>query len=295
MASQWTLSVNDEDFKDGFGDELTWSAARSYWWLLLDAERLHVAPLDPSTPSALNAPWQGALDLLAFGKGWTDLPEELERWRIAGYPRADPILRFVTDNLGATVALLELYLKVFPWAETKIRQYLAEAGGATYPELENKTWNQIDLDGLAGTVRRVVMTEPNSASSHFVRMFMPWLLDPEGPLVAEVAWGDESHMSVHFAHLWSGSPETSFASDDLVTCISDARWRVEFARYTDWYAKLSHLLLEPEWSQLADRAPGEVDVFIAGVGHLGSFGLDPRTARLARIMPTPPHVDDTVG
>ena len=286
----WELTVLDEGFFEHFSDYPTWSAARSLWWLLLDSEHVRVALRSDDAEMSRQAHWQGALDLLAFGKGWVQIPQELGRWREAGYPHSDPILRFIAINFGESIAYLELYLKLYADAELAIRTYLVPHGdGNSEPEVAS--YRPDDINDLVSYVLANSLNPETSIVVPHAQVFMSWLLQEKRKIFNDEnlrtfdsgGW-DPSHISPHFSNTWvEGS--TEFEPGDTIEVLSDSRWRVEFARYTHWYRKLTQVLNEDEWSQFTDNEPQFVDVFVNGVGYLGTFMHDERSGRLIRQVP----------
>jgi hypothetical protein len=286
----WELTVLDEGFFEHFSDAPTWSAARSLWWLLLDSEHVRVSLNSDDSEMSRQANWQGALDLLAFGKGWVQIPQELGWWRQAGYPHSDPILRFIAINFGESIAYLELYLKLYAEAELAIRAYLLPHGDAN-SELEVISYGADDINDLVSYVLARSMGAETSAAVQHARVFMPWLLQEKRKIFNNEnlrsfdsgGW-DPSHMSPHFSSTWVEA-STEFEPGDTIEVISASRWRVEFARYTHWYHKLTQLLTEDQWSQFTDTEPQSVDVIVNGVGYLGTFVHDESSGRLVRQIP----------
>ena len=286
----WELTVLDEGFFEHFSDDPTWSAARSLWWLLLDSEHVRVSLKSDDSEMSRQAHWQGALDLLAFGKGWVQIPQELGRWREAGYPHSDPILRFIAINFGESIAYLELYLKLYAEAELAIRAYLLPHGDAN-SELEVISYRADDINDLVSYVLARSMGPETSTAAQHAGVFMPWLLQEKRKIFNDEnlrsfdsgGW-DPSHMSPHFSSTWVEAP-TEFEPGDTIEVISASRWRVEFTRYTHWYRKLNHLLTEDQWSQFTDAEAQSVDVIVNGVGYLGTFVHDESSGRLVRQIP----------
>lgn len=282
----WTVNVDGQNSYSTYADSGEWTSAVALWWLLLDSPSLRVRPAAADQADARYAPWQGVLHLLAYGKGWTDPAVELEAWRREGYPTSDPVLRFLFSSFGPGISVLELYLKMNPYEDLTIRQFLSRSGRDEGSELRERSWSDGNLSEVWSHASAAMRTGDNPLVSSFVEAFAVGLFASDERTDDARTFGiGGAHVSPHFTYQWVSEVSSTFEAQDTIEFISESCWRVDFARYAGWYQKL-HRLLEPqELYEVASQEPSSIYVFVDGIGCLGQFARDPDSGRLARVVP----------
>ena len=271
--TQWELSFSGTAAFIDRGAE--WNQSKGIVWALIDSESVIISPPEMIEDTENYSWWLALLDLLAFGAGWEKIASSLTNWRLEGYPKKTPLLRFVRDNWGDTVSALELYLYLHPWASSDIDRHCASATGIKPAgEERGPTLDQEELRLLMMFAWESEKSEDNGKLVSALNI--TWNLEPEGQ-----GGNDSAHLAAHFCLTWHDQSLFELSENDTITADS-LFTTLTSTQYEGWYSKIHEvrkLLLEDlDFRDNADL----MLVTIEGVGDLGMFKFDQKLQRFIR-------------
>ena len=243
-----------------FGDEYRWTSLVPILWQSVDSPAARILPpkfLPNGFEIETCAWWNGALHLLAFGMGWTDMAKGLREWREGGYRRDNAVLRLIYDTYGSSIEALEywLYLGLIDYSLGNTD----EDRGATKPSPER-------IDEQRGRLR---------------------MLQDSGPrhrLTRELLLGNDTlHLSGHFPGS-VGHPQDSRPIIDEDLFDEDMSRRLLRVRlYKGWQRAVTEFLREENRS--LETSEITAAVLVSRIGYLGSYALSPTTSNIFRRTP----------
>jgi hypothetical protein len=271
-TTQYSSWIVTHQLPECFAD--SWSSAKVLAWKLLDIPDAQMSPATAMDHYGDNARswWQAVVDILMYGKGWTDLARELRRWRMTGYIADDPVLSFVKNTWGEAIIALECYLVLHPKANELITQHVMSARGQKYTSSEVEHHVDASLaDDLFNQLRRLSDEHP---AHELIGVLISQNEIESRQNMNDMGSTDSAHLSSHFRHDVAEWSPTIERGDSVI--LSGRSSVLELTRYEGWYHKLHDLRFESlkDDSSLTDIEITEVNVIIAGLGSLGNFVFD---------------------
>jgi hypothetical protein len=266
-TSVWGFGLN---LPDTFGDTgREWTEGRAVVWKALQMG----ATVDPPTGFDDDCPnfgwWLGLVDLVGFGMGIDDVVGYLKQ---LGSPNrsASNIEGFIRANWGDSVAVLELYMMLYPQARQAIYDYVRRCKGVM-PDAQSP------LSGFSA--ENLMLTGSYAAAS--IRSdkhnrLAGALIDRESILVEhlrDTRPGDPSHLSAHFSFLWADG-STELEPSDTIQLLRHRGAVLFVESYAGWYGKIHALRRDCERDPEAIGDVDRVEVKVAGLGSIGTFVFD---------------------
>ena len=268
-ATPWIVSY---DLPTCFGDG--WSAAKVLTWKLLDVPGAQLVP-SPDLDDAFNDSrswWQAVVDVLMYSKGWTNLAEELRRWRMYGYPADDPVLSFVKQTWGKTLIALEWYLATHPFAAEKICEQVTRARGLPYtePHIDGR----LDVSLIVDLTNQVQRLDRNHPAHNLMNLLVFNVELDELNEHTSFGGSDSAHLALHFCV--KDTHGAASRDPSMSVMISHHSAILYLEKYEGWYHKLHDLRFDSlnNDSYLTNIEITEVNVIITGMGSLGTFVFD---------------------
>ena len=264
----WGMSF---ELPDTFGDKgKEWTEGRAVVWKALQMRAKLHPPIkfEGSTPNY--GWWIGLVDLLSFAGGVEDIAEYLRAWGAAGYRASTPLQRFIRDNWGESVAVLELYLYLYPDSREAIFRYANQCrGNRTAGEAALNPGDELTRLNAASYANAALRSdrdiELSKALFHAEKLAD---IDYSRPIS-----GDSAHLSPHFA--FEGTEHSMDIEDgETLEFRNRGSALLSLVSYSGWYAKLHTLRREFERDPETAGDFNRVEVEIAGLGSIGVFVFD---------------------
>jgi hypothetical protein len=269
-SATWTVSY---ELPSCFTDN--WSSAKVLAWTLLDIPNARILP--PSDGRIEDHDrrswWQTAVDLLMFGKGWIDLAQELQRWRMNDYFANDSVLSFVRNTWGETIIALEWYLLLHPRANETISGHVT--GIRRQSPNYGLAGEKVDIATSTELFNQLLKVRDHHPAFKLVDVLLGKNSGEKFTKHGATTSGtDSAHLASHFSLQAGNWSPTIESSDELMIAGRSAVLTV--AKYEGWYHKIHDLRREshdPE-STLTDIEIREITVLVSGMGYLGNFVFD---------------------
>jgi hypothetical protein len=267
----WGMSF---ELPDTFGDKgKEWTEGRAVVWKALQMQ----AKIDPPTKFEGQYPnygwWIGLADLLSFAGGVDDIAEYLRAWGAAGYKASTPLQRFIRDNWGESVAVLEIYLYLYPNSRERIFRYVNHCRGLRIDEaVELSPGDELIRLNAASYANAALRLDRDKELAKALFAGQE-LSDVDYLAKARPMSGDSSHLSPHFAFDWVEHSE-DIEDGETLEFRNRGSALLSLVTYSGWYAKLHTLRREFERDPETAGDFNRVEVEIAGLGSIGVFVFD---------------------
>jgi hypothetical protein len=260
---KWTVRYgfprDYQSWSDFYGDEYNWTSMVPILWQSIDSPAARIIP-PKALPHGFNqetcAWWSGALHLLAFGMGWTNMPNGLRRWRENGYPTDNAVLRLLFNTYGSSIEALEY------WCQGQyFTPLLGETNESRYSNPPSRAAFELQREHLIDLV--------NSGPRH--------------QLTRELLnWNDHLHLH-HFLGSVGHQSDALTRIDEELIDDGESRRQLRVRMYAGWHRAVSKYLQGIYRDERADELIA--DVVISQIGYLGRFTLSPQTGIAFRRSP----------
>jgi hypothetical protein len=260
---KWTVRYgfprDYQSWSDFYGDEYNWTSMVPILWQSIDLPAARILP-PKVTPNGFSqetcAWWSGALHLLAFGMGWTNMPNGLRRWRENGYPTDNAVLRLLFNTYGSSIEALEYWLQGHDFTHIL---------GVTN---ESRYFNHPSSDSFNAQLERLT-DSVNSGPRHQLTQQL-------------LNWNDHLHLN-HFLGSVGDQHNPRAIIDEELMDGGETRRQLRVRRYVGWHRAVSQYLRE----ELRAERNSEVSaaVLISQIGYLGTYALAPQTGIAFRRSP----------
>ena len=260
---KWTVRYGSprdyQNWNDFYGDEYNWSSMVPILWQSIDSPAARIMP-PKAKAQGFNqetcAWWTGALHLLAFGMGWTNMAQGLRRWREGGYRVENAVLRLLYNTYGPSIEALEY------WLHGQDFQHL----------LSNKDdYRDEPMPMLQQSEDQLRKLEALISSG------------PRHQLTREIL---NSNDSLHLQHFIGSIGASTFSPNQIDEDLRDdnhGRRQVRVRLYVGWHRTVSNFMRDTERQRQVDES--QVGVLVGQIGYLGTYSLSPATGKAFRLTP----------
>jgi hypothetical protein len=267
----WGMKFN---LPDTFGDSgKQWTEGRAIVWKAFQMEAVIEPPTELGDGWKNFGWWIGLVDLLSFAGGVDDVADYLRTWGAKNYKPSTPLQNFIRENWGETMAVLEIYLYLHPYARETIYRYVQECRGI-------QLGDDVELSSGDELIRLNASSYARAASrSNRDKELAKALFFDNDPSDVEYLAnvrpeeGDPAHLSAHVSFEWA-KHSAGIEEGETVEFRNRSSVLLSLGTYSGWYAKLHTLRREFESDPETAGDFNRVEVEIAGLGSIGSFVFD---------------------
>ncbi len=260
---KWTVRYgfprDYQSWSDFYGDEYNWTSMVPILWQSIDLPAARILP-PKVTPNGFSqetcAWWSGALHLLAFGMGWTNMPNGLRRWRENGYPTDNAVLRLLFNTYGSSIEALEYWLHG--------RQYQHLLGVTNESRYSNPPSSVAFEAQLQRLTSKIESGPRHQLTKHILN------------------WSDSLHLE-HFTFCIADPTGAQTIIDEDLTDHAQERHQIRVRRYLGWHRAVSQYLREEHRAERNSEVSAAV--LIPQIGYLGTYALAPQTGIAFRRSP----------
>ena len=260
----WGVNFPDSifAFQDQGGQ---WNQAKGLVWPLLDLQGVTLKAPERIDDSPNFSWWLALLDLLVFGAGWTNVAEDLTKWRRGGYQtNGSPVLEFVKNNWGESVCALEYHLYRHKYSLATITEYaLRSRGQEVRSPLPDSILEDYDRSNVHNTLRFRDSSEGNWG-------LVSGLCLGEDRPGEDFCESDCGHLSSHFALVWEDKSVHELGPTDIFQ-FTDPVVIVTLESYEGWYSKIHEARKDFENDLDSLIQINTISVHVEGLGYLGTF------------------------
>jgi hypothetical protein len=260
----WGVNLPDSifAFQDQGGQ---WNQAKGLVWPLLDLQGVTLKAPERIDDSPNFSWWLALLDLLVFGAGWTNVAEDLTKWRRGGYQtNGSPVLEFVKNNWGESVCALEYHLYRHKYSLATITEYaLRSRGQEVRSPLPESILEDYDRSNVHNTLRFRDSSEGNWG-------LVSGLCLGEDRPGEDFCESDCGHLASHFALVWHDKSIKELGPNDIME-VSKHFAIITLESYEGWYSKIHEAKTSFERDLDSNYQINNISVNVERLGHLGRF------------------------
>lgn len=263
-SENWGINFSDSifAFQDQGGE---WNQAKGLVWPLLDLQGVTLKAPERIDDSPNFSWWLALLDLLVFGAGWTNVAEDLTKWRRGGYQtNGSPVLEFVKNNWGESVCALEYHLYRHKHSLATITEYARRARGKEVSSrLPESILEDYDRSNVHNTLRFRDSSEGNWG-------LVSALCLGENQPGENFCESDCGHLAAHFALIWEDKSIHELGPNDIME-VSKNFSIITLESYEGWYSKIHEARKDFENDLDSLIQINTISVHVEGLGYLGTF------------------------